>query len=274
MTPTNNQQRARWIAGEFASRLGQTLEFLAGVPVKLSWQPVEKPQTDASAFIWEQSLTLPGSPVLWVAAGDAAVCELAKRALSAAGVETPETAELRNTLSEIIAQSLSATASAIGARLRREASLQDGKNLAEVPEAAAWFAIESASPDNAFGGLWLGLSQMLLDVLEGQTAPVMETQAMVSSSVPVPAPGAAIDLLLDVELPVSISFGRAQVPLKDLIKLTTGSIVELNRTVTEPVEVIVNNCVIARGEVVVVEGNYGVRINEIVSRQERLRTLN
>ena len=71
-----------------------------------------------------------------------------------------------------------------------------------------------------------------------------------------------------------MSFGRAQVPLKDVLKLTTGSVVELNRAVSEPVEVIVNNCVIARGEVVVVEGNFGVRIQQVISRQERLRTLN
>jgi len=96
-----------------------------------------------------------------------------------------------------------------------------------------------------------------------------------------PAPGKAtprgssgsMDLLLDVELPVSVSFGRAQLMLKDVIKLTTGSIVELNRALSEPVEVIVNNCVIARGEVVVVEGNYGIRIKQVISRQERLRTL-
>ncbi len=81
------------------------------------------------------------------------------------------------------------------------------------------------------------------------------------------------DLLLDVELPVSVSFGRAQVALKDVLKLTTGSIVELNRSIGDPVEVIVNNCVIARGEVVTVEGNFGVRIDEVISRQERLRTL-
>jgi flagellar motor switch protein FliN/FliY len=80
-------------------------------------------------------------------------------------------------------------------------------------------------------------------------------------------------LLLEVELPVSVSFGRAQLPLRDVLKLSSGSIVELNRSVTEPVEVIVNNCVIARGEVVVIEGNYGVRINQIISREERLRTL-
>ena len=73
-------------------------------------------------------------------------------------------------------------------------------------------------------------------------------------------------------LPVSISFGRTFLPIKDVLKLTTGSIVELDRGVNEPVDVIVNNCVIARGEVVVVEGNYGVRILQIASRYERLRT--
>jgi flagellar motor switch protein FliN/FliY len=83
-----------------------------------------------------------------------------------------------------------------------------------------------------------------------------------------------MDLLMDVEMPVSVSFGRAQLPLKDVIKLTTGSIVELNRNVRDPVEVIINNCVIARGEVVVVEGNYGIRILQIVSRAERIRSLN
>jgi flagellar motor switch protein FliN/FliY len=61
-------------------------------------------------------------------------------------------------------------------------------------------------------------------------------------------------------------------PIKDVLKLTTGSIVELDRTVSEPVDVIVNNCVIARGEVVVVEGNYGVRINQIATRFDRLKT--
>ena len=76
-----------------------------------------------------------------------------------------------------------------------------------------------------------------------------------------------------MELPVSVSFGRAELLLKDVLKLTTGSIVELNRGITEPVEVIVNNCVVARGEVVVMDGNYGVRIHQIISPQERLRTL-
>ena len=82
-----------------------------------------------------------------------------------------------------------------------------------------------------------------------------------------------MELLLDVDLPVSISFGKAELPMRDVLKLTTGSIVELNRGITDPVEVLINHCLIARGEVVVVDGNYGVRIQEIVSRQDRLRSI-
>jgi flagellar motor switch protein FliN/FliY len=80
-------------------------------------------------------------------------------------------------------------------------------------------------------------------------------------------------LLLDVELPVAVSFGHALIALKDALRLTPGSIVELDRAVTEPVEILVNNCVIARGEVVVVDGNFGVRVQQVVDRQERLRTV-
>ena len=81
------------------------------------------------------------------------------------------------------------------------------------------------------------------------------------------------DLLLDVEMPVSVSFGRTHLPLKDVLKLTTGSIVELSRAVAEPVEILVNGRVIARGEVVVVEGNFGVRIQQVISPQDRVKTL-
>ncbi len=79
-----------------------------------------------------------------------------------------------------------------------------------------------------------------------------------------------LGLLLDVELPVSVSFGKAQIPLQQVLRWTTGSIVELECGVNEPVEVVVNNCVIARGEVVVVDGNYGVRVQQIVSRAQRM----
>jgi len=70
-------------------------------------------------------------------------------------------------------------------------------------------------------------------------------------------------------LPVSVSFGRTLLPVREVLRMTTGSMIELNRNVNDYVDVIVNNCVIARGEVVVIEGNYGIRVHEIVSRRER-----
>jgi flagellar motor switch protein FliN/FliY len=105
-------------------------------------------------------------------------------------------------------------------------------------------------------------------VAPSQAAPEAEPEQADHHAVVSPT----LDLLMDVELAVSISFGKTQLPMKDVLKLTTGSIVELNRGVNETVEVLVNHCLIARGEVVVVEGNYGVRIQQIASRQDRLRS--
>ena len=82
-----------------------------------------------------------------------------------------------------------------------------------------------------------------------------------------------IDLLLDVELPVSVSFGHSEMQLKDVLKLGAGSVIELDKSVNDPVTIIVNHKPIAKGEVVMVDGNYGVRILEVESTAERLRSL-
>ena len=82
-----------------------------------------------------------------------------------------------------------------------------------------------------------------------------------------------IDLLLDVELPVSVLFGRSEMPLKDVLKLGVGSVVELDRSVNDPVTLIVNHKPVAKGEVVMVDGNYGIRILEVESTAERIRSL-
>jgi len=75
----------------------------------------------------------------------------------------------------------------------------------------------------------------------------------------------SFEILKHVEIPVSVSFGRTQMLLKDLLRLGNGSVVPLDRELGDEVEVRVNNCVIARGEVVAVDGNYGVRILKMAS---------
>jgi flagellar motor switch protein FliN/FliY len=73
------------------------------------------------------------------------------------------------------------------------------------------------------------------------------------------------DMLMHVQVPVSVSFGATQIRMKDLLSLTTGSVVELDQALHDNVEVRVNDRVIARGEVVAVDGHYGVRVLELVS---------
>jgi flagellar motor switch protein FliN/FliY len=81
-----------------------------------------------------------------------------------------------------------------------------------------------------------------------------------------------LDMLMDIELPVTIRFGSTQMALRDIAGLNAGSVIEFDRGVDEPVDVMVNGHVVARGEAVVVQGAYGIRILDISSRRERLLT--
>jgi flagellar motor switch protein FliN/FliY len=89
-----------------------------------------------------------------------------------------------------------------------------------------------------------------------------------------PAPGGVhLDLLLDLDLPLSVRFGQTQLTVQSLTRLAPGSVIDLHRSLEEPVEVLVSGRVVARGEVVVVDGNYGVRVTEVVSTADRIRSL-
>jgi len=119
-------------------------------------------------------------------------------------------------------------------------------------------------------------------------APVASAPAPAPAQVPSapmatgPAPAASrqssvdtgnLDLLLDIELPVMVRMGQTEMSLGDLLKLTPGSILELNRAADAPVELLVNGKQIAKGEVVVVDGNFAFRITEIESTDNRIRSL-
>jgi len=82
-----------------------------------------------------------------------------------------------------------------------------------------------------------------------------------------------LELLLDVELHATIRFGEREMLLRDIFGLTPGAVVELNQTVNEPAELLVAGRLVARGEVVVVDGNFGLRITEVASRGQRAELL-
>jgi len=91
-----------------------------------------------------------------------------------------------------------------------------------------------------------------------------------------PAGGASynIDLLLGVNLQVAVEIGRTTLPIREVLALTPGSIIELDKLAGEKVDILINGRPIAQGEVVVVDENFGVRITDVVARQQRLSPLN
>jgi flagellar motor switch protein FliN/FliY len=104
-----------------------------------------------------------------------------------------------------------------------------------------------------------------------QNAPVAPPVAAQSETpARVPVNDKNLDLLLDVPIEVSIRFGTRQMLLKDVLDLSSGAMVELDRRVQDHIELVLGGRVIARGEAVIVDGNYGIRISEVLSPAQRL----
>lgn len=82
-----------------------------------------------------------------------------------------------------------------------------------------------------------------------------------------------LDLILDIPLKLSVEVGRAKIIVNDLLKLGQGSVIELSKLAGDPLEVLVNDKLIARGEVVVVNEKFGVRLTDIISPVERIEKL-
>lgn len=290
------------LAEELKKQLGLALEGMLGQTWEIDLLPAEQAndgelQKLEKPLIWAQALTSSTDPQMRILVPEKAWHYIGKNGLLAAGIDDATEADIRGTYLEIQGQALSGVARLIGSMQGREVGLGQGQAEGGLPKDGRLVGLSLKDPDGESFKLYVRFVNQLLARLDtdvaadeksqsAQSAPAapkptpqpQQAAAAAAASSSVPAhhshsmPG-NVDLLLDVEMPVSVSFGRSYVPLKDVIKLTTGSIVELNRTLGDPVEVVVNNCVIARGEVVVVEGNYGVRIQQIISRSERIRTL-
>jgi len=82
-----------------------------------------------------------------------------------------------------------------------------------------------------------------------------------------------LDFILDIPLEVSVELGRTKIPISDLLQLGQGSVIELAKLAGEPLEILVNQKLVARGEVVVINDRFGVRLTDIISQAERVKQL-
>jgi flagellar motor switch protein FliN/FliY len=230
------------------------LDSIADLPV------LEEP------IVWQQSFSTADGPSLWIVAGRDIWEAMGRLTLEAAGLDEVTDVDCRSTWLECVNQIVSGIAAGIAADLGKDVAVLSGEELAAEPPDLAWngFSVIGDSGNTGFfRAAWAPA------LAGGGDARVEPERAMAARD---NAASSTFDILLDVALPVSVSFGKTSLQVREVLKLNTGSIVELDRLVADPVEVIVNNRVIARGEVVVVDGNYGVRINQLASRDERLRS--
>jgi flagellar motor switch protein FliN/FliY len=136
-----------------------------------------------------------------------------------------------------------------------------------------WGEDSSAEPEPAVAaaaGAGLGAA--------GIGMPMGGVAASAPAFAPLPGAGQAgdhsqIDLLLDISLQVTVELGRARMKIQEILALRNGSVIELDRLAGEPADILVNGTLIAKGEVVVVDEKFGVRVIEVVSRAKRIASL-
>jgi flagellar motor switch protein FliN len=185
--------------------------------------------------------------VIWFARESATACVKALLAMPA----DPAEAEVADTLRDVVAQ-------AIG-------TVSNGGTFPDVTFAAPQIAAAQAPADAAGRTL----------TVEGKPACACAVVAelLPAATLTPPSDLRRLDAVLDVELPLTVRFGQVVMPLRALADLGPGSVVDMGRSPDEPVELLVGGRLIARGEVVVVSGNYGVRITELTGAQPGLREL-
>jgi flagellar motor switch protein FliN/FliY len=155
-----------------------------------------------------------------------------------------------------------------------EITFQEQSDAVFVPAQSTTVSVEGEKFPQV--SLRFFVNSVLFDALSVATpAPVLRT-AELPETLPPPAPEAVpsnLELLLDVELQATIRFGEREMLLREIFGLTPGTVVELNQMVSEPAELLVAGRLVARGEVVVVDGNFGLRVTEVASPGQRVKIL-
>ena len=183
-----------------------------------------------------------------------------------------------DTLREVMAQAVSSLALKPVSKGAKLSVVDVVASDSQVPE-GEWSAYAIAAdklPAPLAVTAWGSLST-------AEAAPKMAAVPKPAAAAPAPAAASSsesdrtleerIGVILDIDLPLVVRFGRTELPLRALTRLGPGSVIDLGRSPDDPVEVLVSNRVVARGEVVVVSGSYGIRILDVVSQRERVRSM-
>lgn len=248
----------------WTKQLARTMQAFNGEPPAVTWSPVKRlPANEIeNVFWWKQVVEGTSRFTVWIGAHESAWNSLGRAS------EDADDDDAKAAYLEILSKTQQSTASAISLRLPEPLQCRKGQ-VSSTPKGegiiyafigvtlsgeqlpALLFAAEHSICE-ALGGL-VGLEDF------GERGPLETGQT-----------GLMLDRLLTLEMPVSVALGRTEMPIRDLLKVVSGSVVELNQQVDDCADLIVHGTVVARGEIVSVKGNYGLRIKEIISQKDRI----
>lgn len=262
----NSESSAR-ITRHIEAALARALSSMTGKEFSVTAEINPAPDEPVEPIIWQQAFSFePEQPVLWLIADKGLWFAAGELTLAAVGIDSVTDEDCRSTWQEIVGQTIGAMATSLTSDVQREITAAKGDESPGEPADVTWTTFSARHDEENIWYLkagWLPALSAQYEKAEPEHKSAVTGGSTFSKT---------FDLLLDVALPVSVSFGKTSLQIREVLKLNTGSIVELNRLVIEPVDVIVNDCIIARGEVVVVDGNYGVRVTHLATREDRLRS--
>ncbi|MES2017401.1 MAG: flagellar motor switch protein FliN [Pseudomonadota bacterium] len=132
---------------------------------------------------------------------------------------------------------------------------------------------DDASMDDDWGAAIAEQAKAEADALQNQAASAAVFKDFSNKGTKSDTPN-DIDFILDIPVQLTVELGRTKIAIKNLLQLAQGSVVELDGMAGEPMDVLVNGCLIAQGEVVVVNDKFGIRLTDIITPSERIRKLN
>ncbi len=244
----------RWL-----EEFGRAVQMFTGEEATLSSSRGEiesEAETMAASTWWKQVVKNQDSFTIWAGG------------IEATWAAMGEGAEAQSTFFEMVSQANQGAAAVLSAGFPIPLKCEDG--LIEAPPPRS--DLELCKIKISFRGselppLLLLIEPVAFRILNPVDDDAPEANAVSAGQTQHPA---ILNRLMGLQLPVSILLGRTAMRIKDVMKITPGSVIELDREIGDYVEIMVHGTVVAKGEIVSIKGNYGVRIKEIISRQDRI----
>ncbi len=272
---SNQEQGFEGFLKGWAAEFTRSVQTIEGQKPSVTWEVTSREPVDPATewpegfFWWQQPLQTDSSYTVWVGAPAASISGLTSRTAEISG-------DPKQSYIDLLNQSFEGAVHVLSWGRSQPIVCGEGTGQDHPPSLRLRIA-----------KLKIGIRGRDLDPLLIGVDPefdrMLDTSILPSRQTGEPDPGSVapadeedeelkpfFDRLVELELPVSIVLGRSVVPLRDVLKFTPGSLIELDRHVGEPAEIVVSNSVVARGEVVSVKGNYGIRVLEVISRSDRI----